>query len=215
MMTIKLPYKVPKSEISHDLTSLGFNITDVFLSQEVVDGLDDILISDGNELYAVKMNGSSINPDVYFKVIEDCNEPRDITSEIGDSKHILISTKKSYEYSYGDSYEPFRPKRGDSFVSFTPKTVFSEVSALLLTIGLRFVLSSDLSFRVQSNDGIQEFQILIPKTTNRKQVLDRLTSHAKEIEKLWDIKDFSITRRYTPPFKAIDDFEKEETNGNS
>ena len=214
MMTIKLPYKIPKSEISQDLTSLGFSITDTFLSQEVVDGLSDILISDGNELYAVKMSGSSISPDVYFKVIEDCNEPRDITSEIGDSKHILISTQKAYEYPYGDSYEPFKPKRGDSFVSFTPKTVFSEVSALLLTVGLRFVLSSDLSFRIQSSDGAQEFQIIIPKTTNRKQVLDRLTFHAKEIEKLWNVKNFLITRRYTPPFKAIDDFEKEETSGN-
>lgn len=210
MMTIKFPYKIPKSEISQDLTSLGFNITDVFLTQDIVDHIEDILISDGNELYSVKMSKSYISPDTQFCVIEDCDVPRDITEEIGDFKHILISTTKAYVYPYGNAYEPFKPKRGDSFITFTSKSIFTEVSALILVISLRFALSSDMDFRVEMGDGVQEYHILIPKTTNRKQVLDRLTAHAKEIEKIWNIQNFSITRRYTPPFKAIDDFEKED-----
>jgi hypothetical protein len=209
MMTLKLPYTIPKSEISGDLTSLGFSITDTFLSQEVVDKLHTILISDGNELYSVKMSGSSIKPDTQFCVIEDCDVPRDISSEVSNFRNIIISTQKAYVYPINDHLEPFKPKKGDSFVTFTSKEYFSEVSMLILILGLRIALSSDLSFRMSAADGVQELHILVPKTANRKQVLDKLSIHAKEIEKLWNIQDFTITRRYTPPFKDIDDFEKE------
>lgn len=207
MTSFQFPYKVPKSELSDELSSIGFQVENDFISEDVASKIDDIIVLSGGTLHALKMKKAHLSPRDSFVVIEGCEVPRDITEEVGDNKHIILSMMNPFQYHVGDCYEPHKPSRGDSYISFVAEDKFTEVDALFLALSFSYLFGTKFDFfhdDVSSPDYVLTFDKSVP---TRKQILDALTKHGSEIEKENHIKDFKVIRRYTPPFKPIDDFE--------